>query len=67
MQDEHGDAMEENEWVHESSKRWCKVNVCASSYAAKWFLCKHLDQTHVLQMQLSRSECPPIHPKGLKQ
>jgi len=31
MQDEHGDVMEENEWVHESSRRCCKVNACINS------------------------------------
>jgi hypothetical protein len=67
MQYEHGDAMEENEWVHETSRGCYKVNACTSSYVAKWLLHKHLDQTHVLQMQLSRYECPPIHPKGFKQ
>jgi hypothetical protein len=53
MQDEHGDAMEENEWVHEGSRACCKVNVCTNSYATKFH--KHLDQTHGLQMQLGRS------------
>jgi hypothetical protein len=54
MQDEHGDAMEANEWVHKSSRRWCKVNACISFYVAKWLLRKHLDQTYGLQMQLGR-------------
>ncbi len=31
MQDEHGDVMEENECVHESSRKCCKVNVYISS------------------------------------
>jgi len=66
MQDEHGNAMEENEWVHEGSRGCCKVDACTSSYVAKWLLRKHLDQTHGLQMQLGRYECPPIHPKGFK-
>jgi hypothetical protein len=42
MQDEHGDAMLENEWVHESSKGCCKVNACIGSYVAKWLLHKHM-------------------------
>ncbi len=50
MQDEHGDAMEKNEWVHEGSKTCCKVNACSNSYATKWLLCKHLDQVDGLQM-----------------
>jgi len=58
MQDEYGDGMEENEWVHEGSIRCCKVNACTSSYAVKWLLCKHLDQTHGLHMQLGRSRHP---------
>jgi hypothetical protein len=61
MQNEHEDAMEENEWVHEGSKGCCKINVCTSSYAAKWLLHRHLDQTHGLQMQLGRSWHPSIH------
>jgi hypothetical protein len=36
MQDEHGDAIEENEWVHEGLRRCCKVNACTGSYATKW-------------------------------
>jgi hypothetical protein len=35
MQDEHGDAMEENEWVHEGSRACYKVNACNNSYATK--------------------------------
>jgi hypothetical protein len=66
MQDEHGDAMEENEWVHEGSRACCKVNACSNSYAAKWLLCKHLDQTNGLQMQLGKFGHPSTSPKGLK-
>ncbi len=50
MQDEHGDAMEENEWIHEGSRTCCKLNACNNSYAAKRLICKHLDQTNCLQM-----------------
>jgi hypothetical protein len=39
MQDEHGDAMEENEWVDKGSTRCCKVNACTNSYATKWLFC----------------------------
>jgi hypothetical protein len=67
MQDEHRNAMEENEWVHESSKRCCKVNACTSSYATKRLFCKHLDQTHGLHMQLGRFGHPSIRPRGFKQ
>jgi len=69
MQDEHGDAIEENEWVHECSRtsRACyKVNACNNSYAAKWLLCKHLDQTNGLQMQLDRFGHPSTSPEGFK-
>ncbi len=52
MQDEHGDVMEENEWVHEGSRGCCKVNACTSFYVAKCLFHRHLDQTHGLQMQL---------------
>jgi len=35
-QDEHGNAMEDNEWAHEGS-RWCyKVDACTSFYVTKW-------------------------------
>jgi hypothetical protein len=66
MQDEHGDVMEENEWVHEGSRGCCKVNACTSFYAAKWLLHKHLDQTHGLQMQLGRFRHPSIHPGSFR-
>jgi hypothetical protein len=67
MQDEHGDVMEENEWVHEGSRACRKVNACNNSYVAKWLFCKHLDQANGLQMQLGRFERPSTHPKGLRQ
>jgi hypothetical protein len=66
MQDEHGDGIEENEWVHEGSKACCKVNACSNSYVAKWLFCKHLDQVDGLQMQLSKFGHPSTHPKGLR-
>jgi hypothetical protein len=43
MQDQHGDAMEENEWVHEGSRGCYKVNACISSSAAEWLFHKHLN------------------------
>jgi hypothetical protein len=43
MQDEHGDAMEEFEWVHEGLNRCYKMNACTSSYVAKWLFCKHFN------------------------
>jgi hypothetical protein len=67
MQDEYGDGMEENEWVHEGSIGCCKVNACTNFYAFKWLLRKHLDQTHGLHMQLARSRHPSTHFGGLKQ
>jgi hypothetical protein len=43
IQNEHGDAMKDNEWAHEGSK-WCyKVDACISFYAAKWLFHKHLE------------------------
>ncbi len=63
LQDEHGDAMEKNEWVHEGSRWCCKVDACICFYAPKWLFCKNLDQTHGFQMQLSRYGCPSICPK----
>jgi hypothetical protein len=67
MQDEHGDAIEKNEWVHEGSKRCYKVNACTNSYVAKLLFCKHLDQTHGLCMQWGRFKHPSTHLRGLKQ
>ncbi len=66
MQDENGDAMEENEWVHEGSIACCKVNTCSKCYVAKWLFYKHLDQTDGLQMQLGRFGHPSTRFKGLK-
>jgi hypothetical protein len=31
MQDEHGNAIGNNEWVHESSRGCCKINACTIS------------------------------------
>jgi hypothetical protein len=56
--------MDENEWVQESSRRYCKVNACPSFYVAKWLFHKHLDQTHGLQMQLGRYRCTSIRLEG---
>jgi len=58
--------MEENEWVHEGSRRCCKVNACTSFYVAKRLFHRHLDQTHGLQTQLGRFRCPSIRPRGLR-
>jgi hypothetical protein len=44
MQDDHRDAMEDNEWVHEGSGRCCKVNACTSFNVAKCLFHTHLDQ-----------------------
>jgi hypothetical protein len=43
IQDEHGDAMEDNEWVHKGSKWYCKVDACTNSYVAKWLFREHLE------------------------
>ncbi len=43
IEDEHRDAMEDNEWVHEGSKWCCKVDAYISSYVAKWMIYKHLE------------------------
>jgi hypothetical protein len=66
MQDEHGGAMVENEWVHEGSRACCKVNACSNSYATKWLFCRHLDQTNGLQMQLGRFGHPSIRLEGFR-
>ncbi len=66
MQDEHGDVMEDNEWIHESSRKCCKVNAYSNSYATKVMFRRHLDQTHGLQKQLSRSKHPSTNPRGFK-
>ncbi len=67
IQDEHGDAMENNEWAHEGSK-WCyKVDACTRSYVAEWLLYKHLEQTHSLWMQIGRLRHPSTRPWGPRQ
>jgi hypothetical protein len=55
------------EWVHEGSRGYYKVNACTSFYVAKWLFCRHLDQTHGLQMQLCRFGHPYIHLDGFRQ
>jgi hypothetical protein len=66
MQNEYGDGMGENEWVHEDSIRCCKANACISSYVVKWLFRKHSNQTHGFHMQLGRSRHPSTHFGGLK-
>jgi len=46
IQDEHGDAMEDSEWVHKGLRWCCKVDACTSSYAAKWLFRQHLERTN---------------------
>jgi hypothetical protein len=46
IQNEHGNAMEDSEWGHRSSRWCCKVDPCSSFYAAKWLFHQHLEQTH---------------------
>jgi hypothetical protein len=36
IQNEHGHAMEDSEWVHKGSRWCCKVDACINFYAAKW-------------------------------
>jgi hypothetical protein len=67
MQNEHGDVMEKNEWVHEGSRWCCKVNACTRFYAPKWLFCRNLDQKHGFQMQLNGFGGPSIHPKSPRQ
>ncbi len=67
IQYEHGDVMDENEWVHEGSKWYCKVDACTYSYTAKWLFCKHLERTHSIRMQTGRLGCPFSYPRGPKQ
>jgi len=38
IQDEHGNAMEDNEWAYKGSRWCCKLDACTSSYEAKWLL-----------------------------
>jgi hypothetical protein len=67
MQNEHGNEIEENEWVHEGSRRCCKVHACISFYVGKWLFHRHLDQTHGFQMQLGRFRHPSTCLGGFKQ
>jgi len=46
IQNEHGNAMEDSEWAHRSSRWCCKVDPCSSFYVAKWLFRQHLEQTH---------------------
>jgi len=48
VQNDHGDAMKDNEWVHDGSRGCCKINACTTSHAGKWLFRRHLDQTHGL-------------------
>jgi hypothetical protein len=61
IQNENGDVIEDNEWVHKGSRWFCKVDACTCFYAAKWLCCQHLEQTHSLRMQAKKSRCPSTH------
>ncbi len=63
IQNESGDV---SEWAHKNSRWFCKVDACTSSYAAKWLLCQHLEQTHSFRMQAEKSRHPSTHPGGLR-
>jgi len=67
IQDEHGNAMEDSEWVDKGSGWCCKVDACISFYVAKWLFHYHLERTHSFQMQAEKSRCSSIRPWGLKQ
>jgi len=47
-----------NEWACKASKWFCKVDACTGSYAAKWLLHQHLEQTHSLRTQARKSRHP---------
>ncbi len=63
IQNESGDV---SEWAHKNSRWFCKVDACTSSYAAKWLLCQHLEQTHSFRMQAEKSRHPFTYPGGLR-
>jgi hypothetical protein len=67
IQEKHGDVMEDSEWAHKGSRWCCKVDACISSYVTKWLFHQHLEQTHSFQMQVGKSRCPSIHPRGPRQ
>jgi len=67
IQDENGDAMEDSEWAHKSSRWFCKVDACTTPYVAKWLLRQHLKHTNSLWMQVEKSRRPSICPRGPKQ
>jgi hypothetical protein len=43
IQNEHGDAMEDSEWVYKGLRWCCKMDACIVSYAPKWLFCQHLE------------------------
>jgi hypothetical protein len=67
IQNEHKDAMEDNEWAHEGSKWCCKVDACISSYVAKWLIRKHLSEHTHFKYKMGNQGCPSIRPRGLRQ
>jgi hypothetical protein len=43
IQNENGDVMEDNEWVHKGLRWFCKVDACTCFYATKWLCCQPLE------------------------
>jgi len=50
--------MEDANWVHKGSRWKCKINGCTNAYAAKWLLCQHLNNKHMLHMEVGKSSHP---------
>jgi hypothetical protein len=32
----------------------CKINGCTNTYATKWLFCQHLDNKHMLHMEVGK-------------
>jgi len=59
--------MEDVDWVHEGSRRKCKITGCTGAYATKWLLCQHLDSKHGLRMEVGKYGRPSTCVGGPRQ
>jgi iron only hydrogenase large subunit-like protein len=59
--------MEDANWVHGRSRWKCKINGCTDIYTVKWLLHQHLDNKHMIHMEVGKYGCPSICVGGPRQ
>jgi hypothetical protein len=65
-ENDHGEirsnhAMKNVDWVHKGSRWVCKINGCIDNYVTKQLLHCHLDNKHMLHLEVGKYGRPSTH------